>query len=170
MPSLTSDGIGWLSLICLMGGTKIATSLFSWTSKKKRDAALRAEVAGIRGKDQHELTIAEVIALQAELHERLTPRGMDAAEARSAIWASTLIEYDLGQYADKPMPRNLDAAQRDILVVHARRDAAEALANSKVLLREVERLTKASSEFTSMVFWAGLIFAVFQLFKVGFAS
>jgi hypothetical protein len=169
MTSLTSDGVGWLSLICIIVGAKIVTYYSRRRAIKKRRAERSIKLQSARGKSERDLTFDEAVALQMDLHEKIAIRGEDIPERRSAMWARLLLDYELGRYADKPMIRNLDATERDLLIANTRIDAAEALANSRELLEQVRQLVKNSEEFSFVVFWGGLAFAVYQFLKTGFA-
>jgi hypothetical protein len=79
------------------------------------------------------------------------------------------MEDDLGRYAEGPRPPEIDQAHRDILLAHARKDVAEALATSRTLLREVRRLTRALDEFARAAFLVMAAYLIFNWWKSGFA-
>jgi hypothetical protein len=65
--------------------------------------------------------------------------------------AGNVVDAELGKYADPQPTYHLDQETRDRLLVHARRDAAEALWHVHSLMTEVHRL---KSEYR---YWRGVI-------------
>jgi hypothetical protein len=103
-------------------------------------------------------------ALDSELTAwlRMLPRGSNSTLAANPIIARHILEDDLGRFAEGPTPYQLDQQTRDILLAHARQDAAEALLNTKALLEEMRGLTNAWRTQTTELRWGVLsLFAIY---------
>jgi hypothetical protein len=102
-------------------------------------------------------TMVEALQDELDMRQRIAVRPVTGEEpwykTSNPILAKHQLNDDLGQYAEGPHEYNLDQGRRDILLAHARRDAAEALANTRSLLEEVKKLTDALSGFHKLVFW-----------------
>jgi hypothetical protein len=156
MKSITSDTIGWLVMwACLALGINLTLNHFSKRSAEKREAERRAIFKARRDeRDDKRPTMAEALDSELDAYRSIAVRGDDEAQRNNALYARIVMEDDLGRYAEGPRPYDVDQAHRDILLAHARKDAAEALATSQTLLREVRRLTSALDDFGRYAFWA----------------
>ena len=105
-------------------------------------------------------TMVETMDMELSSLRYFTPRGEDLTAKGNAIIARLEMEDDLGHYAEGPRPIDLDQPKRDLLLAHARRDAAEALANSKSVLEEVRMLRRT---FDEMVLYGGITAALIVL-------
>jgi len=171
MKSITSDTIGWLVMwACLALGIKLTLNHFSKRSAEKREAERRTTLKARRDeREDKRPTMLEALDSELDAHRRLAVRGDDEAQKNNALYARIVMEDDLGRYAEGPRPYEIDQAHRDILLAHARKDAAEALATSRTLLMEVRRLTSAFDEFARYAFWAMAAFLLWSWWKSGFA-
>ena len=88
----------------------------------------------------------------------------------NAIVASKTLEDDLGRFADGPPARyELEQDRRDTLLAHARRDAAEALLNSRTLLNEVNAFKAALNNLSRSLFWLWVALMLWTWWRSGFA-
>jgi hypothetical protein len=94
--------------------------------------------------------------LSAEAHlkaallafEALTPNtDQDYISKRNAVVAKNVLHEELGYIGEPREPYHLDQDTRDILLKHARQDAAHALANSTSVLRELRTIRKIIVRF-----------------------
>jgi t-SNARE complex subunit (syntaxin) len=67
---------------------------------------------------------------------------------RNAVVAKNVLHEELGYIGERREPYNLDQDTRDILLTHARQDAAHALANSYSALRELRSMRQIIVRFT----------------------
>jgi hypothetical protein len=172
MKSITSDTVGWLVMwACLALGIKLTLDYFSKRSAEKREAERWTALKARRDKREDKRpTMMEALDSELDSYRRIALSSEDEAQRNNALYARIVMEDDLGRYAEGPRPyADLDQAHRDILLAHARKDAAEALATSRTLLREVRRLTSALDEFGRYAFWAMVAFLLWSWWKSGFA-
>jgi len=171
MKSITGDSVGWLVMLaCLALGIKLTLNYFSKRSAEKRDAERRAALKARRDeRDDKRPTMAEALDTELEMSRRFAITGDDEAQRNNALYARIVMEDDLGRYAEGPRPYEIDQEHRDILLAHTRRDAAEALATSRTLLREVRRLTSSLDELARVAYWAMAAFLLWSWWKSGFA-
>jgi hypothetical protein len=148
MKDFSTDTFGWVVLsVCLFVGFKLILNYWSKRSEEKRIKARRAELRALReARDDKRPTLADAVEQELDFLRTLAPRGSDTAEARSEIWARLMLDADLGRHAEGPAPYGLDQSQRDTLLANARKDAAEALKNTRALMSEVRALRKAIDE------------------------
>jgi hypothetical protein len=172
MPSAASNTIGWIVLwACLAFGIKLVQNYFSKRSAEKREAERRATLKAHREeREDKRPTMLEALDSELNISRRLALPNEDEAQRNNALYARIVMEDDLGRYAEGPRPyADLDQDHRDILLVHARRDVAEALATSQTLLREVRRLTSALDDLARYAFWVMVAFLLWSWWKSGFA-
>jgi hypothetical protein len=172
MQSITSDTIGmlvigaWLAL-----GFKLVLDHFSKRAAEKRKAERWATFKASRDeRDDKRPTMVEALESELDSLRRVALPGDDEAQRNNALYARIVMEDDLGRYAEGPRPySDLDQAHRDILLAHARKDAAEALANSRTLLLEVRKLTRTLDEINRIAFWLLAAYLLWAWWKSGFA-
>jgi hypothetical protein len=172
MKSVTSDTVGWLVMwACLALGIKLTLDYFSKRSAEKREAERWTALKARRDeREDKRPTMVEVLEMELDASRAVALTGDDEAQRNNALYARIVMEDDLGRYAEGPRPyADLDQAHRDILLAHARRDAAEALATSRTLLREVRSLTSSLNELVRAAFWAMAAFLLWSWWKSGFA-
>jgi hypothetical protein len=171
MQSITSETIGTLFIGALLAlGIKLVLDHFSKRAAEKRKAERRAMFKGWRDQsDDKRPTMVEALESELEISRRLALPNGDEAQRYNALYARHVMEDDLGRYALGPKPYEVDQAHRDILLAHARKDAAEALANSRTLLLEVRRLTSTLDEINRVLFWLFAAFLLWAWWKSGFA-
>jgi hypothetical protein len=150
--SITGDTIGMLFVGALLAlGIKLVLDHFSKRAAEKRKAEQRATFKSWRDQsDDKRPTMVEAFESELEISRRRALPNEDETERYNALYAHHIMEDDLGRYALGPKPYEVDQAHRDILLAHARRDAAEALATSRTLLREVRGLENLSG---TLYFW-----------------
>lgn len=156
---------------CLALGIKLVLNYFSKRSAEKREAERRAKLKARRDeREDKRPTMLEALHSELDAYRSIALTGDDEAQRNNALYARTVMEDDLGRYAEGPRPyADIDQEHRDILLAHARRDAAEALPTSQTVLREVRRLTSALDEFSRYAFWAMVAFLLWTWWKSGFA-
>ncbi|MGX1325434.1 putative membrane protein [Bradyrhizobium sp. USDA 377] len=172
MQSITSETFAmlvmgaWLAL-----GAKLLLNRYSKQAEKKRKAERRALFEARRDeRDDKRPTMLEALESELDAYRSIAVRGDDEAQRNNALYARIVMEDDLGRYAEGPRPyADLDQARRDILLAHARKDAAEALATSRTLLLEVRRLTSALDEINRVLFWLFAAYLLWAWWKSGFA-
>lgn len=126
--------------------------------------------AGRDERDDKRPTMVEALESELDAHRKFAVRGDDEVERKNALYARVVMEDDLGRYAEGPRPyADLDQTHRDILLAHARKDAAEALANSRTLLLEVRKLTSTLDEIGRALFWLMAVYLLWSWWKSGFA-
>jgi len=113
--------------------------------------------------------MAEALDAELEAYRWFARSDEDEAQRNNALYARLVMEDDLGRYAEGPRPYEIDQEHRDILLAHARKDAAEALATSRTLLREIRRLTSSLDELARVAFWLMAAFLLWTWWKSGFA-
>ena len=100
-------------------------------------------------------TMAEKLQADLQATREWAPRGDERGLV--ATQNSTIAEYhlkdDLGLFAGGPKPYEIDQLQRDILLAHARRDAAHALANTETLLDEMWNVRSYVDRKIGQVLW-----------------
>jgi hypothetical protein len=172
MNGITSEAVGmlvmgaWLAL-----GIKLLLDRFSKRATEKRKAERWATLKARRDeREDKRPTMAEALESELDSLRRVALPGDDEAQRNNALYARIVMEDDLGRYAEGPRPyADLDQAHRDILLAHARKDAAEALANSRTLLLEVRRLTGTLDEVNRVLFWLLAGYLLWSWWKSGFA-
>jgi hypothetical protein len=171
MTSITNDTVAWLAIWAFLAiGLKLTLNYFSKRTEQKREAARRAAIKARRDeRDDKRPTMTEALEQEISTYRDLALTGDDEARKINAIFARIVMEDDLGRYANGPRPYEVDQAHRDILLAHARKDAAEALATSRTLLSEVRRLTSALDELTRVAFWLAAAYVLWSWWKSGFA-
>jgi hypothetical protein len=171
MNGITSNTIGWLVIGAWLAlGFKLLLNQYRKRAEEKRKAERRAMFKARRDeRDDKRPTMVEALESELDAYRSIAVRGDDEAQRNNALYARIIMEDDLGRYAESPRPYDVDQAHRDILLAHARRDAAEALATSQTLLREVRRLTSALDEFASVAFWVMAAYLLWSWWKSGFA-
>ncbi|MHC6156570.1 hypothetical protein ACVSQB_32940 [Bradyrhizobium elkanii] len=171
MNSITSGAIGWLIIWAWLAlGIKLLLDHYRKRTGARRKAEQRAEFKTRRdARDDKRPTMIEELEGRLDAARRLAVRGEDEAQRNNALYAQLLMEDDLGRYAEGPWPYNIDQDHRDILLAHTRRDAAEALANSRTLLQEVRRLTSTLDELNRVAFFVLAAYLLWAWYKSGFA-
>ncbi|SHI04720.1 hypothetical protein [Bradyrhizobium erythrophlei] len=171
MPSATSSTVGWIVLwACLALGIKLILNHFSKRTREKREAEHRATLKARREeREDKRPTMAEALESELDWYRRFAISGDDEARRNNALYARLLMEDDLGLYAEGPRPYEIDQVHRDILLAHARKDAAEALATSRTLLQEVRSLTSALNELVRAVIVSMVVLLAVRWWKSGFA-
>lgn len=155
----------WLAL-----GFKLILDHFSKRAEAKRNAERAAMFKARRDeRDDKRPTMVEQLDMELNVARGIAVRGEDETRKFNAMFARLTMEDDLGRYAEGPRPYEMDQAHRDILLAHARRDAAEALANSQTLLLEVRKLTRALDEMNRVAFWLLAAYLLWSWWKSGFA-
>lgn len=171
MERFTNNAVGWLALwACLASGIKLTLGYFNKWTDEKRQAARRKELKALQdARDDKRPTLADAVQTELDFIRNFTPRGDDTAEKRSETWGRLMLDHDLGRHAESAPPYELDQSQRDTLLANARKDAAEALKNSQVVLRQVQGLTNSLNEFGRYLTWALLMVVLWYWWRSGFA-
>ena len=172
MNGIKSEAVGllvigaWLAL-----GIKLLLDHLSKRAAEKRKAERRAMFKARRDeRDDKRPTMVEALESELESARWFSLSSDDEAQRNNALYARHVMEDDLGRYAEGPRPyADLDQAHRDILLAHARKDAAEALANSSTLLLEVRKLTRTLDEINRVAFWLLAAYLLWSWWKSGFA-
>ena len=156
---------------CLALGIKLTLNYFSKRSAEKREAERRATLNARRDeREDKRPTMLEALESELDISRRVALPNDDEERRNNALYARIVMEDDLGRYAEGPRPyADLDQAHRDILLAHARKDAAEALATNRTLLMDVRRLTSALDGLARYAFWAMAAFLLWSWWKSGFA-
>lgn len=87
----------------------------------------------------------------------------------NTIFARNLLDDDLGKFAERYAHFDLDEATRDILLAHARRDAAEALLNTRTLLEQSHARQKSYREMYGQVYFFAIVFVLYSWWQSNFA-
>lgn len=138
----------WFALLAL-GAIYYFYSRYKKAKKLRQEQEIRADFARRREqRDDKRPTMVEQLHMEITALRSVSIRGRDLTIDINNIIARLEMEDDLGRYADGPWFIEMDQQRRDILLAHARRDAAEALANSKSVLREVQQLRRELGELS----------------------
>jgi hypothetical protein len=138
--------------------------------RNEKEVARRAELVAEAEKsrklsDERPTYVKSLLEALERQHRRwsVDPPGtvnvLTSTLARNEIIAQHELKQDLGQLAGGPQTYDLDEVARDTLLVHARRDALEALENTKSLLEQVTYLRNAADEFRrslNILVWFGV--------------
>lgn len=120
-------------------------------AEKKQMARRLAAQKSIRETlDDPRPTMSETLEMELSSYRSIALPGDDETKRTIEIYARLGMENDLGLYADGPRAYDVDQAHRDILLAHARRDAAEALLTSQAVLQEVRAINRT---ITSLCRW-----------------
>jgi hypothetical protein len=171
MKSITSETFGMLVMAAWLAlGFKLVLDHFSKRAAEKRKAERRAMFKTRRDeREDKRPTMVEALESELESARWFSRSSDDEAQRNNALYARHVMEDDLGRYAEGPRPYDVDQAHRDILLAHARKDAAEALATSRTLLLEVRRLTSTLDEINRVLFWLLAAYLLWAWWKSGFA-
>lgn len=172
MPAMGQDDLIFLAVagLWVAGGAMLYM-------RAQRKAKERSQLDGLRGtlakrrdeRDDKRPTIVDQRLMEVSGLRALSVRDEDLALQENEIWARLQMEDDLGHYAEGPRPINLDQSQRDLLIAHARRDAAEALANVKLILSEVREQRRERNELMRWLSFAMfLALGAAYLWRYGF--
>lgn len=145
----------------LVLGFKLILDRFSKRAEEKRKAEEAAEWRARRdAREDKRPTMGDQLRMELSSARSFAPPGADGERRDNAIYARIAMEDDLGRYAEGPRPYEMDQDHRDILLAHARRDAAEALANTRTVLAEVRSIRRTLDGIGRIAFWvliAGLL-------------
>src|SRR2546430_8432773 len=171
MNSIPQDIIGWLVIGAFLAfGFKLILDRFSKRTEEKRKDERAAMFKAYRdARDDKRPTMGEQLDMELRSARSFAVRGEDEARRDNAIYARILMEDDLGRYAEGPRPYEVDQEHRDILLAHARKDAAEALANTRAVLAEVRSIQRTLNEIVRVAFWVLMAFLLWSWWKSGFA-
>jgi len=171
MHSITGETIGMLLIGALLAlGIKLVLDRFSKRAAEKRKTERQAVFKRWRDEsDDKRPTMVEALESELNILRGVQVGKVDETERYNALYARHVMEDDLGRYALGPKPYEVDQAHRDILLAHARKDAAEALATSRTLLLEVRKLTGTLDEINRVLLWMLAAYLLWSWWKSGFA-
>jgi hypothetical protein len=150
-------------------GFKLILDRISKRAEEKRKDEEAARWRAHRdARDDKRPTMGEQLDMELSSARSFAVRGEDEARRDNAIYARILMEDDLGRYAEGPRPYEMDQDHRDILLAHARKDAAEALANTRTVLAEVRGIRRTIDEIVRVAIWLLIAFIVWSWWKSGF--
>jgi hypothetical protein len=156
-----------LSLVVLVAVYFIDRFLSKRAERKRTEGRLAAQRAIRTTLDDTRPTMAETLEMEINVRRSIALTGDDDTFREIAIHARLAMEADLGKYADGPKPYQVDQAHRDILLAHARRDAAEALLTSQAVLHEVRSIKGSLASLTRTGLFVLVVYVLWLCWKAG---
>lgn len=163
----SSQSLIALSLIAALAYYLIERALSKRAERKRTERRLAAQKAIRERLDDPRPTRSETLEMELRALRSIALTGDDDTLREIEICARLTMEDDLGKYADGPTPYDVDQAHRDILLAHARRDAAEALLTSRTALHEIRSIKSTLTSLTRTGSFVLVVYVLWLWWKSG---